>query len=473
MKKIVISLLVSTAIFYGCDEDSPKVESEALGIESGMIAYYPLDTDVKDASGNNRHATVIGVSTFQSGKVAQGIKLDGNENSYISLPPIDFNSLEAFTLSIWVNEEGITHSDGSGYLSFGDHHGGQLGIGHYWGSIRFSVGAQIDTDVEKNVFVSHSFNKTDVKKWVLYTLVYDQGKLSAYTNGELIDVKEDEVNVSNDKAAAGAHWSANGAGFFNRFIGMMDDIRIYDRALTHEEINDLVTFHGCPNDDKPEPETPGIETGMIAYYPLDGDVNDASGNDLHAKIQGFSDFRQGKVSQGIKLDGNQESYVLLPEIDFNNMDAFTLSVWVNEEGLTHTDGSGYLSFGDHHGGMLGIGHYWGNIRFSIGSQIDNNAEKNVTVAYPFEKTDANKWMLYTMVYDKGKFSAYTNGVLKGSKEDKINVSNSNSAIGAHWSANGAGFFNRFIGMIDDVRIYDRALSTEEIDDLLTFTGKQK
>ena len=63
--------------------------------------------------------------------------------------------------------------------------------------------------------------------------------------------------------------------------------------------------------------------------------------------------------------------------------------------------------------------------------------------------------------------------MKGSKEDKINVSNSNSAIGAHWSANGAGFFNRFIGMIDDVRIYDRALSTEEIDDLLTFTGKQK
>ena len=475
MKKLVISLFASTAIFYGCsDDDSSNIETEALGIESGMIAYYPLDTDVKDASGNNRHATLIGVSTFQSGKVAQGIKLDANEDSYISLPAIDFNSMETFTLSLWVNEEGITHSDGSGYLSFGDHHGGQLGIGHYWGNIRFSVGAQIDTDVEKNVFVSHPFSKTDGEKWVLYTLVYDQGKLSAYTNGELIGVEEDEVNVSNTKAAAGAHWSANGAGFFNRFIGMMDDIRIYDRALTANEINDLVTFHGCPNDNpKPEPETPSIETGMIAYYPLDEDVNDASGNNLHATIQGFSAFQQGKVSQGIKLDADQESYVSLPEIDFNSMDAFTISVWVKQEGLTHSDGSGYLSFGDHHGGQLGIGNYWGNIRFSVGAQIDTDAEKNVTVSYPFEQTDANKWILYTMVYEEGKFSAYTDGVLKGTKTDEINVSNSNSALGAHWSANGAGFFNRFIGMMDDVRIYDRALTTEEIDDLLNFTGKQE
>ena len=245
MKKLVISLFASTAIFYGCsDDESPKAESEAPGIENGMIAYYPLDTDVKDASGNNRHATVIGVSTFQSGKVAQGIKLDANQESYISLPPIDFNSMEAFTLSIWVNEEGITHSDGSGYLSFGDHHGGQLGIGHYWGNIRFSVGAQIDTDVEKNVTFAYPFEQTDANKWILYTMVYDQGKFSAYTNGVLKGTKTDEINVSNSNSALGAHWSANGAGFFNRFIGMMDDVRIYDRASTQEEINALVEFKG-------------------------------------------------------------------------------------------------------------------------------------------------------------------------------------------------------------------------------------
>lgn len=235
-------------------------------------------------------------------------------------------------------------------------------------------------------------------------------------------------------------------------------------------------FYGCSDDEEchtPDANTPDIETGMVAYYPLDGNVNDASGNNLHAKVEGFSDFQQGKVSQGIKLDADQESYVSLPEIDFNGMNAFTISVWVNEQGLTHSDGSGYLSFGDHHGGQLGIGHYWGSIRFSVGAQIDTDVEKNVTVAYPFDQTDANKWMLYTMVYDQGKFSAYTNGVLKGTETDEINVSNGNSAIGAHWSANGAGFFNRFIGMMDDVRIYDRALTTEEINALVEFTGKQE
>lgn len=235
-------------------------------------------------------------------------------------------------------------------------------------------------------------------------------------------------------------------------------------------------FYGCSDDDEcqcPDVKTPDIETGMIAYYPLDGDVNDASGNNRHAKIEGFSDFQQGKVSQSIKLDGDQESYVALPEIDFNSMSAFTISVWVNEQSITHSDGSGYLSFGDHHGGQLGIGHYWGSIRFSVGAQIDTDKDKNVLVAYPFEETAANTWVLYTMVYEQGTFSAYTNGVLRGSEKDEINVSNGNSAIGAHWSANGAGFFNRFIGMIDEVRIYDRALDTEEIGALLTFNGQQQ
>ena len=222
-----------------------------------------------------------------------------------------------------------------------------------------------------------------------------------------------------------------------------------------------------------QPETPAtdIETGMIAYYPLDGDAQDASGNNRHADIEGFSSFQQGKVDQGIKLDANEESFVSLPAIDFNGMDAFTISVWVNEEDVTHSDGSGYLSFGDHHGGQLGIGHYWGRIRFSVGAQIDTNPEKNVTVGYQFDKADNNKWVLYTMVYEQGTFKGYTNGVLKGTQEDEINVSNGNAALGAHWSANGAGFFNRFVGMMDDVRIYDRALTVAQIDALLKYTGK--
>ncbi|MDN5216886.1 LamG domain-containing protein [Fulvivirgaceae bacterium BMA12] len=230
-------------------------------------------------------------------------------------------------------------------------------------------------------------------------------------------------------------------------------------------------FCGCKDDDCHTPDiTPDIEKGLIAYYPLNEDAKDASGNNLHATIEGVSAFEAGKVAQAIKLEADKGSYISLPEINFNDMDAFTISIWVNEEELTHSDGSGYISFGDHHGGHLGIGNYWGSIRFSVGYQLSDKPN-SVSVIYPFDQADANKWMLYTMVYDKGVFSAYTNGVLKGTGEDAINASNSNAAIGAHWSANGQGFFNRFIGMMDDVRIYDRALTNEEIDFLLKFTGK--
>ena len=71
-----------------------------------------------------------------------------------------------------------------------------------------------------------------------------------------------------------------------------------------------------------------------------------------------------------------------------------------------------------------------------------------------------------MVYKDGLLSAYKNGVLLGSINQKLMIYSSGGFIAFHeWGGPYAGSSTRFSGAIDELRIYKRALSLQEIQQL--------
>lgn len=218
---------------------------------------------------------------------------------------------------------------------------------------------------------------------------------------------------------------------------------------------------------------------LIAYWSFeDSTARDFSGNDYHGVfvnnplpvigIKNGTGMRfNGKgyyiiVGDDIKKIGD---HILLPRIDFVKIGAFTISLWVFEESMSHYHGDAYILFGNWNTGWLGISHAaplpdtTNYINFTVGSREVSNC-----LRVPFDFNSRKKWMLYTLVYDGNKVDAYINANYMGSIVQPILISDSTQALGRHWwyYSNEYRTSARFTGVIDEVKIFSKALTIKEI-----------
>ncbi len=76
-----------------------------------------------------------------------------------------------------------------------------------------------------------------------YCLVFEDGMLKAYINGQLTGEKEQELEVSRDEFGLAIHWWDSGEGLVStRFGGILDEVLIYNRALSSEEVYSLYSI---------------------------------------------------------------------------------------------------------------------------------------------------------------------------------------------------------------------------------------
>jgi hypothetical protein len=146
------------------------------------------------------------------------------------------------------------------------------------------------------------------------------------------------------------------------FDGLIDDARIYDRALSEGELLYLAGERATPVD-------PGTD-GLVAFYALDGDANDNSGNELHSTIVGEPTFVEGKVGMALELDG-VDDYVDIGNptvLDFGTGD-FTISAWINMTAIER--GTVYAKGGDNSGG----------IRYTLAMGEGNDNKMTLTIYF--------------------------------------------------------------------------------------------
>lgn len=198
--------------------------------------------------------------------------------------------------------------------------------------------------------------------------------------------------------------------------------------------------------------------GLVAYYPFNGNANDASGNGNHGTVNGTPTYPNRVIGSSIRLDAFG---IQIPQIITNSTTSFSISIWVKEEGLTNNDGEGYIFFGDHsNSGWLGILH--GDAERTIEKiYFAVNGGANIAITPPANYK--NNWVNYQMVYNNGILKAFVNGVIVGQINSAIiQIGHNNSGIGTHWFSNGWDNTTRFIGSVDDIRIYNRVLTDSEV-----------
>jgi hypothetical protein len=244
-----------------------------------------------------------------------------------------------------------------------------------------------------------------------------------------------------------------------RFNGIIDDMVVWTRPITQNEVNQL--YNG----------TTGVE------YPYSGKLlsspNDNFGTN-HGTLMNGCTFTTGKIGSAFTFDGVND-YVSLPDNIFNFTGDFSASAWVYLQTLPSTTCGilGNFNFGAFGGwGMyLSGGNLVGVISNSGGRYYLSNTTSVFT---------AGQWTNVVMVFKKNiGFYIYANGVLAGQSLASVNPnfgvspnSSTKSYIGLlnysgdwWWMPNGS--------RIDGVNVWQRSISQDEITQLYNSgTGAQ-
>jgi uncharacterized delta-60 repeat protein len=204
--------------------------------------------------------------------------------------------------------------------------------------------------------------------------------------------------------------------------------------------------------------------GLVAYYPFTGNANDATGNGFNGTVNGAvpSADRFGSPNSAYDFQGSQN--INFTSVPLAQTDNWTMSVWISPDSLPQAGiavGMGMDSGVNFDGMELGIsdGNY-GQGQLLFGS-LSGNAFSS---GYAF--TNTNQWHQALMVRSSGTTSIYVDGVLTAATSTVTPATPSSFTIG---SATSGDFF---LGILDDVRIYNRALSPGDIQQLYALENGQ-
>ncbi len=306
-----------------------------------------------------------------------------------------------------------------------------------------------------------SVSVLDPSQWYYLTFTCDQTQIMLYVNGVLEGSDTlgsfDFVNQSRLRFGC-ASWD-----FIEYFNGMIDDIGIWDRVLTQQEITNL--YNGsipitCSGSNLPI----GLSNGLVAWYPFCGNANDESGSGFNGTVNGatLTNDRFGNNDGAYYFNGSSDN------IQVHNFTSspqyFTINLWFSAT----TDGdpgtweflhrcdtiSRFNATWNMSWGRQGTSNYLHTILYTTSGNIANLSGSNMGL---------NNWYMATMSVDSSMKRIYINGVLVDSTSTAgttIDYTNKNLMSFGFDSQ-----INWFNGTIDDIGIWNRKLTDQEINNL--------
>jgi hypothetical protein len=401
-------------------------------LNSGLIAYFPFEENANDASGNGNTGTANSTSVVGG---AKGNALAFNGSAYVEVPDApSLNLTNAITLQAWVKASSWTWN--SRIFGKGSPNSYYLVTDSQDGTIKFSlyqVGAPYNS-----IFVDAPLPPAN--EWHMLTATYDGSTARIYVDATLV---EQVTAAGAFTVQAGSLFMGNQPGVGDGLSGSLDEMRVYNRALSALEIVQLYY-----ND-----------YGLVAYYPFEGNANDASGNGNKGTANGTS-VVGGVKGNALAFDGS--AYVEVPDAPSLNLtNAITLQAWVKASSWAWN--SRIFGKGSPNSYYLVTDSVDRTIKFSL-YQV-GAPYNSIFVDAPLPP--ANEWHMLTATYDGSTARIYVDATLV----DQVAATGASTVqAGSLFMGNQPGVGGGLSGSLDEMRIYSRALSASEIQHLYFYEG---
>ena len=449
-----------------------------VSLSQGLVGYWPLDGPVTnwntnttaDISGNGNTGQLISMSTSTSpaiGKIGQALTLNGT-SQYITRDG-NLNSLSfgaPLTLSAWIKVPALVKGAIVIAGNSTTHTGWGLYLQDTFGHLSF---------LNPGVTAINSTKTVSANVWTHVAVTVPSGSTNPtfYFNGvpdTVTDVNAITAPAVSDQVMIGS-WFTGGADFFK---GSMDDVRIYDRALSAGEVQQL--YHqGTAN---AAHSNIGISNGLVGYWTFDGpsidwrknQVADLSGQGNTGQLVSMATSSSpvaGKIGQALRFSGASYSAAHTPVGAWNFNPSGSVSVWLKPG----TANLGALTFmkGGSEGWSLKTSQFAGPPHFGLRWIYQGASGPEDSCLSGSTDIKANQWSHVMVVKDTaaGYWLGYINGV-QACKTAIASVAISSSdwiCFGARCISGGSPPNSLWAGTLDDIRYYDRALSAQEVQQL--------
>jgi hypothetical protein len=326
-------------------------------------------------------------------------------------------------------------------------------LGQFWlqhgGSDNEFYEFAVQTETER-LFVRSASQSS--KEWRHVTGVYDGSSIMIYIDG----IKQSQV-----KSLSGNILSQRDTDKFvfkigsdrtsgRKFIGDLDEVRLFDKALSEAEISGYLTT-----------TRPCSWPLLMAEYRFDectwdgsaGEVLDSSGNNLHGTIFGTPAPDTGKINNaGSFINGEKMGISLPGSPTLKPQEEITISAWIKRNDISNL-------------GLQNIYHF-GNwqqfLRLDQTSDIVFSLTGKGTLRASGVVNNLN-WNHVAATYDDNKMIIYVNGQEQASQNASGNIEyTGNQFIIGNISTGSSESFN---GKIDELKIFDKALTSQQISAL--------
>jgi len=204
-----------------------------------QVLYLPFDLDdgpyARDRSGYSNHGTIYG-PTRVAGKIGGALDFDGVDDFVAVAADPSFNLRTEFTVMAWAKMNVVRPTDYMRIVMHGD----QYNLCY---DVDYDNWAIIVKDEVGYFRAGWSYANFLAGVWYFFAATFKDGTLSYYVNadlkdtttgiGTLIDLPALDLWVSTDEVAPARH-----------FDGIIDEVRVYNRALSQSEIKRLMNLRG-------------------------------------------------------------------------------------------------------------------------------------------------------------------------------------------------------------------------------------
>jgi hypothetical protein len=438
----------------------------------GLGGYWKLDegtgTSTTDSSTNGNTGTLSGSPAWATGQIGASIDFDGADD-YVTVPDapsLDLGSGD-LTVTAWIKAtanradwrdiaEKVAPATYTGFFfQINANSNVNCDIGTEavgGGSILFNENDSAVLSCGSQVVDDGAWHHvTFVRNGTQRTIYVDAAVDMAGTNGSV-------PNLNNAEALTIGRLSVAPIGQY--FDGQIDEVRIYSRALSIDEVWRLYR----------ETAPTGTDTGLKGYWSFNGrdmagtTAYDRSGSGNNGTLTNGPTLTQGKIGQALSFDGSDD-YVDAGDINaLDGASTFTMSAWIKQNSLLegrsvvskYTNSFPHVSWGTSGGGepdrmgMLISGANYGTVSTDV-----HQAEVWEHWVWVFDGTQTG---------NSNRLKAYLNGAEQtlsfgGTIPATTNSTAAAVAIGADSGGDGSAEWN---GSIDEVRLYSRVLSANEI-----------
>jgi len=446
--------------------------------DSGLVGYWDLNgqhttsTGTTGQSSNAHHGEISG-AVLRAGIVGQALSFDGVDDYVDCGTDASLNIVGAVTLEAWVKLDIAIASQPDTYPAIvtkeiNSHTNRNYALYIYTPSDVLSFNAK---NVAGDAFIYESDVATastylDDLKWHFLVAVWDRANTTAYVYIDGVERAKDTGQTDGDAYTAGDNRVSLGTltGYGNSFLdGIIDEVRIYNRVLSADEI--MQHYEQTRRNIKIATANPhDWSTGLVGYWNFNGQNTTSSGTRDMSANNNWGELKNGVkpvagiIGQALSFDGVND-YVEISNDASLNPSQVTMEAWAKSDTTNWNAWTCHVSkrYGNIPVYQMGGGAGSKKYTFYIGDGVDN---------YYIEYTptfDITDWHHYVATYDGSDMSLYIDGMLVGGPTTKgIDLYTSDTGplmIGLDDNYVGSRHFD---GSIDEVRIYNRALSAEEV-----------